>query len=70
MGNLCSFYDEHGTQGQYKYLHLKEDQWNLMEKMVEVLEPLQIATTALCETQIVPCLLIYPVVSGLLKTNF
>ena len=41
------FYDEHGTQSQYKHLHLKEDQWNLMKQMVEVLEPLQIATTAL-----------------------
>jgi len=40
-------YDEHGTQGQYKHLHLKEEQWNLMEQMVKVLGPLQIATTAL-----------------------
>ena len=62
-------YDEHGTQSQYKHLHLKEDQWNLMEQMVEVLEPLQIATTALCETQIVSCSLIYPVVNGLLKNH-
>ena len=50
-------------------MHLKEDQWNLMEQMVEVLEPLQIATTALCETQIVSCSLIYPVVNGLVKNH-
>ena len=62
-------YDEHGTQSQYKHLRLKEDQWNLMEQMVEVLEPLQIATTALCKTQIVSCSLIYPVVNGLLKNH-
>ena len=63
------FYDEHGTQSQYKHLHLKEDQWKLMEQIVKVLEPLQIATTALCETQIVSCLLIYPVANGLLKNH-
>ena len=30
---------------------------------------LQIAITALCETQIVPCSLIYSVVNGLLKSH-
>jgi len=63
------FYDEYGTQSQYKHLHLKQEQWNLMEQMVKVLEPLQIATTALCETEIVSCSLIYPVVNGLLKNH-
>ena len=63
------FYDEHGTQRQYKHLHLKEEQWNLMEQIVKVLEPLQITTTALCETEIVSCSLIYPVVNGLLKNH-
>ena len=61
--------DERGSQSQYKYLHLKEEQWNLMEQMVTVLEPLQIATTALCETEIVSCSLIYPVINGLLKKH-
>ena len=64
------FYDENGTQSQYKHLHLKEEQWSLMEQIVKVLEPLQIATTALCETEIVSCSLIYPVANGLLKTTF
>ena len=36
---------------------------------MNVLEPLQIATTALCETQTVSCSLIYPVVNGLLKNH-
>ena len=40
-----------------------------MDQMVTVLEPLQIATTALCETKIVSCSLIYPVISGLLKKH-
>ena len=34
-----------------------------------MLEPLQIATPALCETEIVSCSLIYPVVNGLLKND-
>ena len=58
--------DECGSQSQYKHLHLKEEQWNLMEQMVTVLEPLQIAPTALCKTKIVSCSLIYPVINGLL----
>ena len=40
-----------------------------MDQMVTVLEPLQIATTALCETEIVSCSLIYPVINGLLKSH-
>ena len=40
-----------------------------MEQMVAVLEPLQIATTALCEAEIVSCSLIYPVINGLLKNH-
>ena len=62
-------YDGLGSQSQYKHLHLKEEQWNLMEQMVTVLEPLQIATTALCKTEIVSCSLIYPVINGLLKKH-
>ena len=54
---------------QVQALVLKEEQWNLIEQMVKVLEPLQIATTALCETQTVSCLLIYPVVNRLLKNH-
>jgi len=63
------FYDEHGSQSKYKHLHLKEEQWKLMEQTIKVLEPLQIATTALCETEIVSCSSIYPVINGLLKNH-
>ena len=63
-------HDERGSQNQYKHLHLKEEQWNLkMEEIVTVLEPLQIATTALCEAETVSCSLIYPVINGLLKNH-
>ena len=48
-----------------------------MDQMVTVLEPLQIATTALCKTEIVSCSviypvicsLIYPIINGLLKNH-
>ena len=40
-----------------------------MELNGAVLEPLQIATTALCETVIVSCSLIYPVINGALKNT-
>ena len=54
MGYLCSFFNnENGAQSQYKLLYLQEDQWNLMEQMVKVFGPLQIATTALHETEVV-----------------
>ena len=60
-------HDEQGSQSQYKHLRLKEEQWNLMDQMVTVLEPLQIATIALCETKTVS--LIYPVINSLLKNH-
>ena len=56
-------HDERSSQSQYKYLHLKEEQWNLMEQMATLLEPLKIATTALCVTKMVSCSLIYPVIN-------
>ena len=59
-------HDEHGLQNQYKHLHLKEEQWSLMEEIVTVLEPLQIATTVLCEAETVSC---SPVINGLLKNH-
>ena len=63
-------HDEHGLQSQYKPFNLKEEQWSLIDQMVTPLEPLQIATAALYETEIVSCSLIYPVINGLLKNHF
>ena len=60
-------HDERGSQSQYKHLYLKEDQWKLLEQLVAVLKPLQVATTALCESEIVSVSLVYPVIHGLLK---
>ena len=57
--------NEQSSQYQYKHLNPKDKQWQLMSQMVTVLEPLQVATTALCESEIVSCSLIYPVINGL-----
>ena len=46
-------HDEQETQSQYKHLYLTEEQWKLIEQLVTVLKPLQVATTALCEAEIV-----------------
>ena len=63
-------YDEQETQSQHKHLYLKEDQWKLIEQLCTALKPLQVATTALCEAEIVSIALVYPVINGLLKTSF
>jgi len=62
-------HDDQGTQGQYKHLYLKEEQWKLMEQLVIVLKALQIATTALCEAEIISVLLVYPAIHGLLNKH-
>lgn len=62
-------HDDQGTQGQYKHLYLKEDQWKLLEQLVVVLKALQVATTALCEAEIVSVSLVYPAIHGLLNKH-
>ena len=63
------FLDDQGTQGQYKHLYLKEKQWKLIEQLVIVLKALQIATTALCEAEVVSVSLAYPLIYGLLNKH-
>ena len=62
-------HDEQGSQSQYKHLYLKEDQWKMLEQLVVVLKPLQVATTALCESDTVFISLVYPIIHGLLKKH-
>ena len=57
------------TQTQHRCLDLREPQWALLEQMLTVLKPLQMATTALCESQVVSVSLVYPVINGLLKKH-
>ena len=63
------FHNDQATQYQYRHLYLREDQWKLLEQMVAVLKPLQMATTALCEAEIIKVSLVYPVINGLLKKH-
>ncbi len=62
-------HDENRSQSRYKNLYLNEGQWQLAEQLVKVLKPLQVATTALCESEIVSVSLVYPVIHGLLTNH-
>ena len=62
-------HDDQGTKSQYTHLYLRENQWKLLQQMVTVLKPLQMATTALCEAETVTVSLVYPVINGLLKKH-
>ena len=58
----CNLLHRYNTE-----IYLNEGQWSLLEQMVKVLKPLQVATTALCESQIVSVSLVYPVINGLIN---
>ena len=57
------------TTTEYKYLDLKEDQWELLIQIVTVFKPLQIATTVISSEQNVSCSVIYPVINGLVVNH-
>ena len=61
--------NEQSSQYQYKHLYPKDNEWQLMGQMVTALEPLQVATTALCDSEIVSGSLIYPVINGSLSNH-
>ena len=52
-----------------KHFDLKEDQWDLISQMVNVLKPLQMATTVFSLEQNISCSIVYPVVNGLLVNH-
>ena len=60
-------HDNSVSKPDHKRLNLKEEQWELTSKLVVVLKPLQVATTALCEEYHVSLSSVYPIVNGLLK---
>ena len=62
-------HDENETEYQYKNLYLNESQWKFAEQLVKVLKPLQVATTALCESEIVSLSLVYRVTYGALTIH-
>ena len=57
------------SKPDHKKLDLKEEQWELSLKLLAVLKPLQVATTALCSKNHASLSSVYPVVYGLLKKH-
>ena len=62
-------HDEQVTPSSQRNLDLKTEQWDLLDQLVVVLKPLQIATTALSKDENISSSLIYPVVNGLVKNH-
>ena len=57
------------TPSDQRHLDLKPEQWDLLSQLLVVLNPLQVATTALSKDQNVSSSLIHPVVNGLVKCH-
>ena len=62
-------HDDKFTKPNDRYLDLKTHQWEILQQMVAVLKPLQVATTALCEEQNISVSLVYPVINGLVRKH-
>ena len=62
-------HDELVTPSSHRHLDLAPDQWDLLNQLIVVLKPLQVATTALCKAQNISSSLIHPVVNGLVKCH-
>ena len=60
--------DTNITDRKYRYLDLQADQWELAEKLVIVLKPLQVATTFLSSKLNVSASCILPVLTGLVQS--
>lgn len=48
-----------------KNLEISEEEWDVMESMVKVLRPFQVATTVLCNEKMVTISLVRPIIHGL-----
>ena len=57
------------TKPQHQSLDLKDTQWNLLSRMVNVLKPLQMATTVFSSDLNMSCSVIYPVINVLLSNH-
>ena len=53
---------------KYRYLDMKPEQWELAEKLIEVLLPLQVGTTFLSAEFNVSCSCVIPVLFGLIQS--
>ena len=59
-------HDQEVSNAKYRSLNLTEELW---EQMVTALNPLQVATTALCEAEIVCVSLVYPIINSLVVST-
>ena len=57
--------DERVTKRQYRYLDMSSEKWMVLEELVKVLEPLEVATVFLSKEQNTSLSTVYPVVHGL-----
>ena len=56
------------SQKKYNHLLLRDKQWSLMEELVEVLDPVEVATTVLSGQQYATASLVLPIVTNLVKS--
>jgi hypothetical protein len=68
-GIYAVLHDEKVSEAKYRCLNPTETQWALLGDMAKVLKPLQIATTALCESEIVSVSLVYPIIHSLITKH-
>ena len=59
--------DDKVTKKQYRYLDLSSENWMLLEELIMVLEPLEIATVFLSKEQNVSLSVVFPVIQGLVS---
>lgn len=62
-------YDEKASEAIYRCLNPTEEQWTQLGDMTKVLKPLQVATTALCEAEIISVSLVYPIINSLVTKH-
>ena len=56
------------SQKKCNHLLLRDKQWSLMEELVEVLDPVEVATTVLSGQQYATASLVLPIVTNLVKS--
>ena len=69
MVSVCSLHDSEVTEVKRRSLYPKKHQWTLLILMIDALKPLQVATTALCEAEIVSVSLVYLIICSLVTKH-
>ena len=65
-GIYAILHEEKASEAKYRCLNPTEEQWTLLGDMTKVLKPLQVATTTLCEAEVVSISFVYPIINSLL----